>query len=327
MRFMPRALPAAPSAPVARLALVLMFVVLCATVAYWTLQLAAPRPAIAPAGSLMDWQKAPDLAAAARMFGVPQRGGSQAAPTVSSNVQVLGVAASDLRGSAVLSVDGGPARAWQAGDLVAEGTRLIQVGIERVVIEQNGRRIELPAPPRPDLSLLGSGGAGSGARLSQKDGGTVLSGGPSTGTSGGRPPPPAPARGVPAGSAAPGAFAAGAPGATRSGLAGSSGGTLQTPGGSPMRLPAGPAAPAMQPMQPMAPPVADPATASMQPGQGGFSGSQSTHPDGAPQPMPADAAVPPPEDAALQGAPGMDGSGAPMNPPMAPMQGAGIRGN
>ncbi|RPH63626.1 MAG: hypothetical protein EHM83_09740 [Burkholderiales bacterium] len=134
-----------------------LFALLCATLAYWGLQLLAPPVAIAPSASLVDHRDAPDLATAARLFGQPVGGGTTAAPVSLSNIQVLGVAASAVRGSVVLVVDGKPARAYMVGDAVTESARLVEVRPDVAVIEQNGARVELVAPQRPSVAILSGG--------------------------------------------------------------------------------------------------------------------------------------------------------------------------
>lgn len=136
-----------------------MFAVLCATIAYWALQLLAPAVPIAPTGSLVDQRDAPDLAAAARLFGLPVGGRAGAPPAALANIQVLGVAASAVRGSAVLVVDGKPPKAYMVGDTVTADTRLVEVRSDVAVVERNGVRVELVAPQRPSVAILSGGPA------------------------------------------------------------------------------------------------------------------------------------------------------------------------
>ncbi len=139
-----------------------MFALLCATIAYWALQLLAPAVPIAPVGSLAGAGDAADPVSAGRLFGLPSGSGSAQAPVAPSSIQVLGVAASELRGSAVLSVDGKPARAFMVGDAVSAAAKLVEVRPGAVVIERNGTRVELPAPQRPSVATLWAGPARSG---------------------------------------------------------------------------------------------------------------------------------------------------------------------
>ena len=146
------------ASPAASLA---MFALLCATIAYWVLQLVAPPVPIAPTGSLVDHRGAPDLSTAAKLFGQPVGGTVAAAAATPGNIQVLGVAASETRGSAVLVVDGKPAKAFMVGDPVGENATLAEVRADAVVIDQNGARVELAAPRRPSVALLTAGPASS----------------------------------------------------------------------------------------------------------------------------------------------------------------------
>ncbi|MCO5105879.1 MAG: hypothetical protein M9907_02230 [Burkholderiaceae bacterium] len=139
------------------------FALLCATLAYWALQWLAPAVPIAPAGSLADQRDAPDLAAASRLFGMPVGSGGTAPVAMPSNIQVLGVAASEVRGSAVLVVDGRPPKAFMVGDAVGADAKLVEVRSDAAVIERNGARIELAAPKRPSVATLSSGPARSDA--------------------------------------------------------------------------------------------------------------------------------------------------------------------
>lgn len=135
-----------------------LFAALCGAATYWALQLFAPRVAIAPAGSLVDWQKAPDLDTASRLFGAaPSAGDAGPSAAVPSNIRVLGVAASSSRATAVLSIDGKPPIAFLAGAKISDHARLLEVHADSVVIEQGGGRVELPAPKRPDIAVLSAG--------------------------------------------------------------------------------------------------------------------------------------------------------------------------
>src|SRR5690606_13561608 len=164
-----------------------MFAMLCATIAYWALQLLAPAVPIAPTASLVDQRDAPDLVAAAKLFGMPVGGRAGATAASVSNIQVLGVAASEVRGSAVLVVDGKPPKAYMVGDKVSGDTLLVEVRSAAAVIERNGVRVDLVAPQRPSVAILSGGPVRADAA-----------------TSGAVPPVPAvPARSVPPQSVAP----------------------------------------------------------------------------------------------------------------------------
>lgn len=135
----------------------LLVAALCAIIAYWTLQLTAPAPAVAPADTLRaDGRNAVDPRALGALFGVPAA--MTSAPVAATgNIQVVGITAGDSRASAILAVDGGPARFFSVGATVAEGVKLVAVKRDAVVIERGGARSELPAPLKADLSVLTSG--------------------------------------------------------------------------------------------------------------------------------------------------------------------------
>lgn len=137
-----------------------MFALLCATIAYWALQWLAPAESIAPAGSIADQRDFADLAAAAPLFGLPIDGRAAAPDVALSNIRVLGVAASAVRGSAVLSVDGKPPKAFMVGEAVTGDATLIEVRSDAAVIERNGTRFELVAPQRPSVAILSGGPVG-----------------------------------------------------------------------------------------------------------------------------------------------------------------------
>lgn len=150
--------PAATGRWAPHLAATVLFAAVCGIATFWGLQLFAPRMAIAPAGSLVDWQKAPDLAAASRLFGMPASAvQSRRAAAAASNIKVIGVAASSQRGSAILSIDGKPPKAFMVGDKIDDHAMLVEVRPDVVIVEQAGGRVELPAPDRPDPALLSAG--------------------------------------------------------------------------------------------------------------------------------------------------------------------------
>lgn len=129
---------------------------LCAIAAWWMLQLLAPAAPIAPAASAGGTQALPELRLAAHLFGTaagPQ-GAVAAAP---SNISVLGVVSAESRGSAILSVDGQPPKAFAVGEAVTPSQTLLSVNGDTVLIGENGRQVELAAPQRPSLSLLSNG--------------------------------------------------------------------------------------------------------------------------------------------------------------------------
>jgi general secretion pathway protein C len=152
--------------PVARLASVLLFAALCAIVAGWALQLLAPRAPIAPGGAVAQAQAPSDLRLAGQLFGGAPASSSAAAADTPSNIQVTGVLAAGARGIALLAIDGKPAKAFQVGEPVAEGLKLVAVSGDTVELDRSGTALKLPAPPRGSVAVLTSGpqrGAGAAA--------------------------------------------------------------------------------------------------------------------------------------------------------------------
>ncbi|TCS37784.1 type II secretion system protein C (GspC) [Paucimonas lemoignei] len=130
----------------------ILFIALCASVAYWGLQLfkpaerpVAPPPATAQAEVRVD--------AAASLFG-----GRPAAVAVASNYELKGVLMSGTaRESAViLSADGKPAVAIPVGKEIMPGVVLKEVHPMYVVLTENGvpKRVELPESARGQSDML-----------------------------------------------------------------------------------------------------------------------------------------------------------------------------
>ncbi len=140
-----------------RLAAVFMHVVMlalvCAIAAYWAIRIVTPQPTAAPPPLAAPPPRDPDPVLAARMFGLVQ-----VAPTaVLANVQLAGVFAAGADSSAVLIVDGKPARAYLIGQELAPGTRLVEVRADGVTLESAaGGRQELSVPPRQVATLGGA---------------------------------------------------------------------------------------------------------------------------------------------------------------------------
>ena len=155
--------PAGAARRAPQLAIVAMLALACGIATYWALQLLAPRTAIAPATSLAEAGRMPDLHRAAMLFGVPGGPGGEPMPAVATDIAVLGVAASQTRASAVLAVDGAAPRAYAPGDSIDAKTRLIEIGPDAIVIDRGTGPMRLPAPPRPDPALLSAGPASPGA--------------------------------------------------------------------------------------------------------------------------------------------------------------------
>lgn len=145
---------ASPSVRILTLALATS---LSAVVTWWTLQLTAPRPAVAPAASAGEGAAFVDLASAARLFGGTAPAAGQAAAGPPPGIQVLGIASSRRGASVVLLVEGQPARAAAVGDTLPGGLKVIAVRPDAVVLERDGSRFEAPAPARSSTDILTAG--------------------------------------------------------------------------------------------------------------------------------------------------------------------------
>jgi general secretion pathway protein C len=137
-------------------------------IAYWGITLMAPPVALAPGATLVNLGGAIDPALASRLLGAaagPGNAGKSGSATTPApaNLKVLGVAASQQRGSVVLSIDAKPPRAYMVGDEIGAGMRLLEVRADAVVIQSGSARIEIPAPPRPDTRVLSAGPSGASA--------------------------------------------------------------------------------------------------------------------------------------------------------------------
>jgi general secretion pathway protein C len=161
----------------------LLFAGVCAIAAYWAAVLLAPRAPIAPTTIVADPRALPELQQSAQLFGLSE----QVAVTKLANIEVVGIVAAGRRGSAILGIDGKPPRAFAVGEELNSSQRLSAVEGDRVVIANNGRLVELPAPSTASLDVLTSGSnqparAGAAARgggASQNRGASLAPGGSS----------------------------------------------------------------------------------------------------------------------------------------------------
>jgi general secretion pathway protein C len=158
------------------------FALVMAIAGYWGVRIFTPAPTAAPPPTAPPPLRDPDPVATARMFGKVER--IQAA---TSNIQAIGAYAAGKNSSAVLSVDGRPARVYLLGQDVAPGLRLAEVGPEVVVLESGGARQELRLPLR---AVAAFGGAPPPPNFTRQ--GNMLSaptvGAPGTGRPAGGPP-------------------------------------------------------------------------------------------------------------------------------------------
>ncbi len=123
-----------------------------ALAAYWVIKVVTPQPTSAPPPMAAPPLRDADPVAAARLFGLVQA----AQTVVASNIQVVGLFAAGADSAAILAVDGKPPRAYVIGQQIVAGTRLQEVTADAAVIERDGARQELRAPPRP-VAALGAG--------------------------------------------------------------------------------------------------------------------------------------------------------------------------
>lgn len=119
----------------------LLFLALCASIAYWLLQWMSPppRPVAAPPQAV---RALPPVAAAANLFG----GRGQAAGM--ANVQLRGILrAGSPKGSiAIISVEGKPPRALRTDAEVTSGLTVKAINARSVVLSDRGTERELTLP-------------------------------------------------------------------------------------------------------------------------------------------------------------------------------------
>ncbi|HZA94759.1 MAG TPA: hypothetical protein VE421_01380 [Burkholderiaceae bacterium] len=126
------------------------FVAVLAIAGYWGIRIFTPSPLAAPPPLPPPPLRDPDPVAAARMFGKVD-----VVQLVASNVQALGIFSAGKDSSAVLVVDGKPARVFLIGQEVAPGMKLVSVTPELAVLETTGGRQEVRMPAQPVAQLGG----------------------------------------------------------------------------------------------------------------------------------------------------------------------------
>jgi general secretion pathway protein C len=129
----------------------LLFIALCAAIAYWALQMFKPpvRPVAAPP---RETRPEPSMEAAAGLFG-----GRAAKTAVASNYQLRGIIVAGPRDSvAIISADGKPAMAVRVGTELSPGVTIKAVNRDHVLVTENGaeKRVELPESAKglPDIA-------------------------------------------------------------------------------------------------------------------------------------------------------------------------------
>jgi general secretion pathway protein C len=157
------------------------FALVMAIAAYWGVRIFTPAPTAAPPPLPPPPLRDPDPVATARMFGKVER-----VQAVASNIQAVGAFSAGKDSSAVLSVDGRPARVFLLGQEVAPGMKLVAVTSETVVLEAGGGRQEVRLPAR---AVAAFGGAPPPPNFTRD--GNMLTAPSAGGTVGGRPNAPA----------------------------------------------------------------------------------------------------------------------------------------
>ncbi len=137
------------------LASFVLFIALCASGAYWALQLFKPplRPVAAPP----PIAKAElNLDAAASLFG----GRKTAAVAVASHYVLKGVVVARNAGEsvAILATDGKPAQAVGVNAEVMRGVTVKEVHPQYVLLSEGGivKRVQLPETTKPSLTMSGA---------------------------------------------------------------------------------------------------------------------------------------------------------------------------
>lgn len=126
------------------------FVAVIAIAGYWGIRIFTPSPLSAPPPLPPPPLRDPDPMAAARMFGKVD-----VVQSVASNIQAVGIFAAGKDSSAILVVDGKPARVFLVGQDVAPGMKLVSVTSEIAVLETAGGRQEVRMPVQPVAQLGG----------------------------------------------------------------------------------------------------------------------------------------------------------------------------
>jgi len=141
---------------IARIASVVLALLLVVSLTNWGLTLSARRtPAeplrVLPAGELERQARSTDIAPIARLLGSASSGDA-------GNIRALGVMAEGTsgKGIAVLGVEGKPTRSYRAGDVVAPGIVLHEVRKDGVVLSRSGalQEIRLPTKSAPAPSPI-----------------------------------------------------------------------------------------------------------------------------------------------------------------------------
>jgi general secretion pathway protein C len=134
-----------------RAASLVLFIALCALATYWVLTFSAMRTIPVPQTARVAQTEAIETGAIATLFGGSAQSGVR-------DVQLIGVVADvdDGAGAAIVSLDGGPAKAVRAGTALSQQIRLVAIHGRSVVIERNGVRQEIELPIQTGVSRAGT---------------------------------------------------------------------------------------------------------------------------------------------------------------------------
>jgi general secretion pathway protein C len=130
---------------------VAMLAVVALIATYWGIKVLTPPPISAPPPLAAPPPRDPDPVLMARMLGLVQA----AKTVVVSNIQVSGVFSAGRDSSAVLVVDGKPARVYLLGQEVAPGTSLESVRPDGVTLSGAAGKQDVRMPTRPVASFGG----------------------------------------------------------------------------------------------------------------------------------------------------------------------------
>jgi len=125
-----------------------MLALVCAVATYWVLKIVTPPPSATPPSVAAPAPRDVDPTLAARMFGLVQ-----APSVVASNVQLIGVFSAGRDSSAIVAVDGKPARVVLMGQSVSAGAKLVEVRPDGVTLDNNGARQDLRLPLRAPVAI------------------------------------------------------------------------------------------------------------------------------------------------------------------------------
>ena len=127
------------SARTPRVISLLLFVALCALLAYWITATMALRTLPLPAQGQVVQPQALETGAVRTLFG-------GAGGTANRDVRLLGVVADGPRGAAILAIEGGEPKVVRSGGMLGADITLVEVRPRGVVLERNGVRQDLPLP-------------------------------------------------------------------------------------------------------------------------------------------------------------------------------------